>query len=52
MTLANILNIVKKIVDIAIVWMLIYYIFKNIRNNVKISLLFKGVYIIPFHFPT
>lgn len=48
MTLANILNIVKKIVDIAIVWMLVYYIFKNIRNNVKISLLFKGVIIILF----
>lgn len=46
MTLANILNIVKKIVDIAIVWVMIYYIFKNIKNNVKISLLFKGVIII------
>lgn len=48
MTLASILNIVKKIVDITIVWVLIYYIFKNIRNNVKISLLFKGVIIILF----
>lgn len=46
MTLANILNIVKKIVDITIVWVMIYYIFKNIKNNVKISLLFKGVVII------
>ena len=41
MTLNNILNIVKKIADIMIVWVLLYYIFKNIKNNVKISLLIK-----------
>ncbi len=46
MTLNNILNIVKKIADIMIVWVLLYYIFKNIKNNVKISLLIKGVIII------
>lgn len=32
-----------KIVDIAIVWLLIYAILKNIKNNVKLSLLFKGI---------
>ncbi len=46
MTLGNVLNIIKKVVDIVIVWVMIYYIFKNIKNNVKISLLFKGVVII------
>ncbi len=46
MTLGNVLNIVKKIIDITIVWIMVYYIFKNIKNNVKISLLFKGVIII------
>ena len=46
MTLNNILNIVKKIADIMIVWVLLYYIFKNIKNNVKISFLIKGVIII------
>ena len=42
----TVLSIVKKIIDISIVWMLIYIILKNIRNNVKLTLLFKGVLII------
>ena len=46
MTLDNILVIVKKIVDISLVWLIIYYILKNIRNNVKLTLLFKGVALI------
>ena len=43
MTLNNILVIVRKIVDISCVWIIFYYILKNIRNNVKLTLLFKGV---------
>ncbi len=46
MTLDSILEIVKKIVDISLVWLIIYYILKNIRNNVKLTLLFKGVLIV------
>ncbi len=46
MTLDSIIMIIKKIIDISIVWILIYQILKNIRNNVKLSLLFKGVAII------
>ena len=46
MTLTKIGYILKSIIDIAIVWIMFYYIFKNIRNNVKLSLLFKGVAII------
>lgn len=46
MTLDNILVIVKKIVDISLVWLIIYYVLKNIRNNVKLTLLFKGVALI------
>lgn len=42
-TLASILTIVKKIIDVSIVWLIFYMILKNIRNNVKLSLLFKGV---------
>ena len=33
----------KKIIDIYIVWLIFYFILKNIRNNVKLTLLFKGV---------
>lgn len=46
MTIEGIFSIVKKIIDIGIVWILMYYILKNIRNNVKLSLLFKGVAIV------
>ena len=43
MSLDLILDICRKIVDIAIVWILIYTILKNIKSNVKLSLLFKGI---------
>jgi len=43
MTVDGILSIVNKIVDILIVWLIIYYILKSIKNNVKLTLLFKGV---------
>lgn len=46
MTIDSIIMIIKKIIDISLVWVLIYQILKNIRNNVKLSLLFKGVAII------
>ena len=46
MALDSIITIVKKIIDISLVWLAIYYILKNIRNNVKLTLLFKGVGII------
>ncbi len=46
MTLDSIWGIVKSIIDIAIVWVIFYYILKNFKNNVKMSLLFKGVLVI------
>ena len=46
MTLDSVFDIVKKILDISLVWLALYYILKNIRNNVKLTLLFKGVAII------
>ena len=45
-TFTDIISIIKKIIDISLVWLVIYYILKNIRNNVKLSLLFKGVAIV------
>ncbi len=42
-TLLDGLNVLRKIVDISLVWFIFYYILKNIRNNVKLSLIFKGV---------
>lgn len=46
MTLDGLILIVKNIIDISLVWLMVYYILKNIRNNVKLTLLFKGVLII------
>jgi len=43
MTIDSILEILKNILDVCLVWMIIYYILKNIKNNVKMTLIFKGV---------
>ena len=42
-TLSDLLNVLRKIVDISLVWFIFYFILKNIKNNVKLSLIFKGV---------
>ena len=42
-TLSDVLNVLRKIADISLVWLIFYYILKNIKNNVKLSLIFKGV---------
>jgi len=46
MTIDSIWGIIKNIIDICLVWMIVYYILKNIKNNVKMTLLFKGVLVI------
>ena len=45
-TVTDIVNIIRKIVDVSLVWLIFYFILKNIKNNVKLSMLFKGVAII------
>ena len=45
-TLDTILSIINKTVDILIVWLIFYYILKSMKNNVKLTLIFKGVLII------
>lgn len=42
-TVTDVISIIKKIIDISLVWMVFYFGLKNIRNNVKLSLIFKGV---------
>ena len=46
MTINNVLTIIQTIVDISLVWMLIYFVLKNLKNNIKMILIFKGVLII------
>ena len=42
-SISDILVILRKIVDISLVWFIFYFILKNIKNNVKLSLIFKGL---------
>ncbi len=46
MTVDNILTIIKDIIDVCLVWAGLYFILKSIKNNVKFTLLFKGIIII------
>ena len=38
--------IVQKIIDISLVWFIIYSVLKGLKNNVKMVLIFKGVLLI------
>ncbi|MBQ6495456.1 MAG: diadenylate cyclase CdaA [Bacilli bacterium] len=42
----NFLTILQKVVDISLVWIIIYYILKSLKNNIKMVLIFKGVIIV------
>ena len=46
MTVDGIIELIKKLLDVLIVWLVLYYILKNLRKNVKMVMLFKGVIII------
>ena len=46
MTINGMVTLIQKIIDICIVWILIYYVLKNLKNNIKMVLIFKGVIII------
>ncbi len=42
----DILTIIKNIIDICLVWIGVYLVLKSIKNNVKFTMLFKGILII------
>ncbi len=46
MTVDGIIELIKKLLDVLIVWLVLYYILKNLRKNVKMVMLFKGVIIV------
>lgn len=48
MSLSTVWSIFTKILDICIVWCMAYYILKNVKSNVKMILIVKGVIIILF----
>ena len=45
-TITDVVSILKKIIDISLVWMIFYYMLKHIKNNVKLSFIFKGVFLV------
>lgn len=46
MTFDGFIELAKKILDVLIVWLVLYYILKSLRKNVKMVLLFKGILIV------
>ncbi len=46
MSLNDVWTIFTKILDILIVWLAFYYILKNVRNNIKMVLIVKGVVLV------
>lgn len=48
MTVDGIFNLIKSLIDVLLVWAILYYILKNLRKNVKMVLLFKGILVIIF----
>lgn len=43
MTFDGIVLLMKKLIDVLLVWFVLYFILKSLRKNVKMVLLFKGI---------
>ena len=41
MTVSSLITVVQKIIDISLVWIIIYTVLKSLRNNVKMILIWK-----------
>lgn len=46
MTVNSMLTMLKTLIDISLVWILVYAVLKNLKNNVKMVMLLKGALII------
>ena len=46
MTINSMLTMLKALIDISLVWILVYAVLKNLKNNVKMVMLLKGALII------
>lgn len=46
MTVSSLITIIQKIIDISLVWVMIYSVLKGLKNNIKMVLIFKGVMMI------
>ena len=43
MTVDDIISLFTKLLDVLLVWLVLYYILKSLRRNVKMVMLFKGI---------
>lgn len=43
MTFDVVVDLAKKIIDVLLVWLVLYYVLKSLSKNVKMVLLFKGI---------
>jgi len=43
MSFAEVLDFIRKVIDVLLVWLVLYYILKSLRKNVKMVLLLKGI---------
>ena len=43
MTFDGMMGLVKNIVDVLLVWLVLYFVLKSLSKNVKMALLFKGI---------
>ena len=46
MTFDSIVDLIRKTIDVLLVWLVLYYVLKSLSKNVKMVLLFKGIFII------
>lgn len=46
MTFDSVVELVKNIIDILLVWLVLYYILKSLSKNVKMAMLFKGIILV------
>lgn len=43
MTFESVIGLAKNIIDVLLVWLVLYYVLKSLSKNVKMILLFKGI---------
>ena len=46
LTFDTVVKFAKSIVDMLLLWLILYYVLKSLRKNVKMVLLFKGILVI------
>ena len=42
MTVSSLITVIQKIIDISLVWIIIYSVLKGLKNNIKMVLIFKN----------